>query len=363
MTAKKDAYKGIQASATGKKGVHESSSRKDALCPSGLRRAALLRIEYVCSQTWIGCHARSKAKIATENRILRRGCEMFIFKDQVAFVTGGASGIGYSIACALAKRGSKVVLADIDVAQTAKALNDFPGEAIGIKLNVADRENWLQAREETESKLGEVGILINNAGIVDNPLAPIAEREFLDYPYEKWDRMININLAGVANGIKTFGPGMRKNRFGHIVNTSSTQGLIPTAGLAAYSVSKFGVVAITEALRDELAPFDVGVSVLFPGATASRIGINALKEAGLPASESMLAPGLDPAVTAEMVINGIKNNKLYIITHGEYRKYCEDRFARIIAEFTETPASQDYSPDKPVPATREWARDKYVRKV
>jgi hypothetical protein len=76
-----------------------------------------------------------------------------------------------------------------------------------------------------------------------------------------------------------------------------------------------------------------------------------------------MASGLDPAVVGEMVVEGIKNNKLYIITHGEYRKYCEDRFARIIAEFTDTPVSPDYSPDKPLPATREWARDKYVRKA
>jgi|GEM_PF-266164 len=283
--------------------------------------------------------------------------EMFNFYEQNAFVTGGASGIGYAIACSLAKRGCKVALADIDTEQLEKALADFPGKAAGIRLNVMDRDNWAAAKKEVEEKLGPVSILINCAGIMDDPMTPMPERGLLDYSFEKWDRMIGISLTGMANGIMTFGPDMRKRRFGHIVNTSSSQGLIPTAGVAAYSVAKFGVVAMTEALRDELASFDVGVSVLCPGVTASRLAINAAKHAGIAISEDLKMPGLDPAVVGEMVAEGIKNNHLYIFTHGEYRKFCEDRFARITAAFTETPVSPDFVPGKPLAGTREWAND------
>jgi len=282
---------------------------------------------------------------------------MFDFKNRTAFVTGGASGIGYAIACSLAKRGCKVALADIDAEQLEKVMQDFPGEAMAVKLDVRDRQNWAEAKKEVEAKFGCVDILINNAGIMDNPMKPMPERGLLDYQPEQWDRMIGISLTGMANGIMTFGPGLRERRFGHIVNTSSTQGLIPTAGVAAYSAAKFGVVAMTEAVRDELAPFDVGVSVLCPGVTASRLAINAAKAIGMKIDDNLKMPGLAPAVVGEMVVKGIQNNSLYIFTHGEYRKYCEDRFTRIMAAFTETPVSPDFVPGKPLAGTREWAND------
>lgn len=282
---------------------------------------------------------------------------MFVFKDQVAFVTGGASGIGYGIACQLARQGAKIALADIDDEQMKIALKDFPGEAIGVHLNVTDRDNWAKAKEETEKKLGPVSILINCAGIMDNPLIPPDKKGLCDYSFAQWDRMIGINLTGNFNGVLTFAPGMRQRRFGHIVNTASVQGIIPTAGEGAYSASKSGVVAMSEALRDELAPFDVGVSVLCPGVVASRLAINAAKQAGIKVSDALKMPGLQPVVVGDVVIKAIKDNKLYIFTHAEYKKFAEERFAHLIDGFLDVPVSADYDPNKPLPGTREWAND------
>ena len=280
---------------------------------------------------------------------------MFDFNGKTAFITGGASGIGFGIAMSLSKRGCKVALADIDAEQLELVAQDFPGEFMTVQIDVRDRGRWAEVKSEVEEKLGPVSILINNAGVMDNPGVPMSKRGLVDYAPERWDRMIDISLTGVANGIMTFGSGMRDRGFGHIVSTASTQGLIPTRGVAAYSASKFGVVALSEALRDELADNEVGVSVLIPGVISTRLAINELKKMGVEIPGFKM-PGMDPNDVGEMVVDAIKNNKLYIITHGEYEKYCEDRFARIRAAFTEVPVSADFDPEKPLAGTREWAR-------
>jgi NAD(P)-dependent dehydrogenase (short-subunit alcohol dehydrogenase family) len=282
---------------------------------------------------------------------------MFNFEGQVAFVTGGASGIGFGIATALAERGVKLALADINQEQLANAIHDLGVGTLGILLDVTDREGWAEAEKQVEAALGPVGILIQCAGIMDAPGAPMPTRGLVDYSYEKWDRMLGISLTGIANGIMVFGPGMRDRRSGHIVNTASTQGLIPTAGVAAYSAAKFGVVALSEATRDELSHWDVGVSVLCPGVVSTGLAANAVKAAGGALPDGFKMPGLDPAAVGEMVIAAIKDNRPYIFTHGEYRKPCEDRFTRISAAFTEVPVSADFDPATPLAGTREWAND------
>lgn len=279
---------------------------------------------------------------------------MFNFKGNTAFITGGASGIGLGIARSLGKRECKVVLADIDAAQLELAVRDFPGEVMTVQMDVRDRKDWADAKEAVERKFGAVSILVNNAGVMDNPGIPMSRRGLVDYDPKRWDRMIDISLTGVANGIMTFGSGIRDRGFGHIINTASTQGLIPTRGVATYSASKFGVVALSEALRDELAEHDVGVSILIPGVISTRLAVNELNKMGIDIPGFKM-PGMDPCEVGEMVIDAIKNNRLYIITHGEYAKYCEDRFSRIRAAFTEAPISADFDPNKPLPGTREWA--------
>jgi NAD(P)-dependent dehydrogenase (short-subunit alcohol dehydrogenase family) len=276
------------------------------------------------------------------------------FSDKTAFVTGGASGIGLAIGRALAARGARVVLADIDAEALETAVRGLPGEVEAIRLDVRDRENWAVARRRAESRFGPVSLLVNNAGVVAE-----VGKGLLDQRPESFDRTIEVNLTGMYNGVITFGPGMRERGEGHIVNTSSTQGVITSAGVAAYCASKFGVVAMSESLRDELAPSGVGVSVLCPGVVATRLAANSDKLSGV-APRDLPDFGMDPATVAEMTIQAILDNKLYIFTHGEYLEPVTQRYERIRAALAETPISPIYDPTMPVPGTPEFAALTYV---
>ncbi len=278
------------------------------------------------------------------------------FKGKTAFVTGGASGIGYGLAEGLYKEGCRVILADIDAEQLEKAKASFPGECLAVVLDVTDRESWARAKEQALEAYGQVDILLNVAGIMRNPLLPPDKQGIVDCLPGDWDRMIGINLTGMYNGVITFAPEMRERGYGYILNTSSTQGLIPTAWVGSYSASKFAVTAMTEALHDELAPCGVSVSVLFPGVTQSRLAVNAVKDSGVKIDESKVKmPGMSIEECTKRTIKAMKNNELFIITHGEYAPYCKKRFDRIMAAFAETTPSPEYDPSVPLQGTREWA--------
>jgi NAD(P)-dependent dehydrogenase (short-subunit alcohol dehydrogenase family) len=175
-----------------------------------------------------------------------------------AFVTGGASGIGLGIAGALANRGIPVTIADINEESLAQVVVARANSFRGVVLDVRDRENWRRAKAEAEAAFGPVDILINNAGIAPNGQPLVGSDP------DSFDRIIAINLTGIYNGIWAFAGDMAARGRGHIVCTSSQAGLTPVEipGVAAYSAAKFGVTALGESLRAELAPQGVGVSVL-----------------------------------------------------------------------------------------------------
>jgi NAD(P)-dependent dehydrogenase (short-subunit alcohol dehydrogenase family) len=274
---------------------------------------------------------------------------------RTAFITGGASGIGLGLGKALATRGCRVVLADIDAGALEEAACDFPGEVEIVRLDVRDRTEWTAARERAEARFGPVSILANNAGVMNEGTGSYSERTLLNQSPESFDRMIAINLTGVFNGIHEFGPGMAGRGEGHIVNTSSTQGVIACAGVGSYCASKFGVVGMSESLRQELEPFGVGVSVLCPGVVQTNLATSTNKLVGLPPVTMPEGFGLDPARVGEMVIDAIEANRFYIFTHGEYILPVVRRHARIQAELAETPISPIYKPSAPLPGTPEFA--------
>jgi short-subunit dehydrogenase len=144
-----------------------------------------------------------------------------------------------------------------------------------------------------------------------------------------------INVTGVFNGIKTFAPQMIARGSGHIVNTSSMNGLSPFGSFAAYSASKFAVLGLSDALRDELAPAGVGVSTLFPGLTRSRMAEADVGGAGSRANM------MDPLWLGRAVVRAVENDEPYIITHPEYRDSLAARHERIMAAFGE-PAQPGY---------------------
>lgn len=276
-------------------------------------------------------------------------------QGKVALVTGGASGIGLGLGKELARQGAKVVLADINGDALKAVASGFSDGVETVVLDVRDRDQWSRAREMVEAKLGPVSILANNAGIMNEGGGTVDDRGLIDQPAESFDRIIAINLTGVFNGIQAFAPGMCERGEGHIVNTSSTQGVITCRGVGAYCASKFGVVALSESLRGELEPYGVGVSVLCPGVIQTGLPANSNRLVGLSGTEMPPGFGMDPAIVAGMVIAGIEGNKPYIFTHGEYADPVARRHERIQQALSETPVSPFFREGDPLPGTHEYA--------
>ncbi|MGE3691989.1 MAG: SDR family oxidoreductase [Novosphingobium sp.] len=243
-----------------------------------------------------------------------------------AFISGGASGLGLGMADALAKRGIAVTIADIDAEALAKVTATRGNSVRGIELDVRNREAWAEAKEAAEKAFGPVDILICNAGISPNG------RPFADMNPESFDIILQINLMGVVNGVLTFASQFRDRGKGHIVLTSSQAGLVTTvAGVGAYSVAKFGVTALGEQLRREMAPHGVGVSVLCPGFVMTNLGENTVKIGGEVNRYSTAMPPttIGPDDVGEMVADGIERDAAFIVTHKDVLAGVEARFDAI----------------------------------
>jgi NAD(P)-dependent dehydrogenase (short-subunit alcohol dehydrogenase family) len=239
-----------------------------------------------------------------------------------AFVTGGASGIGLGIADALVERGLKVTLADIDDEELANVLSARGEGYRGQHLDTRDRGGWARAKALAEAAFGQVDVLVNNAGI-----APIGH-ELIDEDPATFDLVIAINLTGVFNGVAAFAPDMRARGSGQIVNTASLAGLmVNSPGFGTYGVAKFGVVAMSEQLRMELARHGVGVSVLCPGYVPSNILRNSIKLAGdvATAPDELPPTEISAREVGDIVADAIERNLPYIITHPSAWPIVESR--------------------------------------
>jgi len=256
-----------------------------------------------------------------------------------AFVTGGASGIGRGIAEALADAGVCVTIADIDREATEEVVVTRPDDFAGLALDVRDRAAWREAKARSEAVFGPVDILVNNAGIGFNG------RDFADLDPEVFDRIIDIDLTGVFNGISAFAADLRARGRGHIVNTASVMALTAGApGRGAYSAAKSAVVAMSEALRQEMAPHGVGVSVLCPGlvrsnldSTTTRLGGQVENVAHIKGDGSL---GMDPAEAGARVLDGIARDLPYILTHPHYLSHVEARMDSLRRCFAEAESAR-----------------------
>jgi NAD(P)-dependent dehydrogenase (short-subunit alcohol dehydrogenase family) len=245
------------------------------------------------------------------------------FDGKVAFITGGASGIGFGMARSFLAEGMKVVIADWSDEHLAAARKALLGaNAVHfIKLDVSDREQMRKAAEETLSVFGKVHVLCNNAGVGGGGAAD-------DPDFDDWDRAISINLGGVVNGVKIFVPIIKEQgEGGHIVNTSSMAGIVPLPGLAAYSTAKYAVRGYTESLRLALAPFGIGVSCLYPGATKTALVPVPDDDGAAPKDETgkflrdlwaAMRVAMTPDEMGGAVVRGIRENRPHILTHGEF---------------------------------------------
>ncbi|MCB2059546.1 MAG: SDR family oxidoreductase [Novosphingobium sp.] len=245
-----------------------------------------------------------------------------------AFITGGASGIGLGIADALAKRGIAVTIADINEEALKEVLATRGNQFRGIHLDTRDRDAWQKAKDEAEGAFGPVDILVNNAGIAPNG------QPFASMDPESFDRIVAINLTGVANGVFAFAGEMCERGKGHIVNTSSQAGLTAAIpGVGAYAVAKFGVTALSENLRMEMAEHGVGVSVLCPGLVKTNLAANTVRIGGDVRKYMPAMPESDvtPADVGEMVAEGIEQDAAYILTHKDVWPGIENRMNAIKA--------------------------------
>ncbi|MCE2459546.1 MAG: SDR family NAD(P)-dependent oxidoreductase [Pseudomonadales bacterium] len=277
---------------------------------------------------------------------------------KTAFVTGGASGIGLAMARSFAAAGMKVVIADIEQAALDAVQTEFEAsnaEFLTCQVDVTDRDGMEAAAEATESRFGKVHVVCNNAGVA-------VGGRIDEMTYDDWDWVLDVNINGVVNGIRTFVERLKTHgEGGHFVNTASMAGHVSIPGLSVYTASKFAVVGISETMRADLMPHNIGVSVLCPGMVDTNIldaGRNRPRrfihgarpwEESLPAEErdsfndNIRASMIDPALVGEMVLHAIRTDEFYIFTHpniepmtqlrgneiadafARWRDYCEAR--------------------------------------
>ncbi len=279
-------------------------------------------------------------------------------EGRVAFITGGASGIGLGMAKAFTKAGMKAVIADLrqDHLDQARTWFDETGgnaQVHFIRLDVTDRDAYAAAADEAEAVFGKVHVLCNNAGIG-------ISASVSDASYKDWDWGVEVNLTGVFNGVHVMLPRIRAHgEGGHIVNTASMGGILQYSRSGVYVTTKFAVVGLSEALRFELEGEPIGVSAFCPGGVRTNIRdwektrperyTDPKADAGAPGGpppawrmdeEVMKTLGemsWEPEEVGEMVLEGIRTDALYIFTSPEFRPGIEERFHAILAATGDNP--------------------------
>ena len=263
---------------------------------------------------------------------------------KTAFVTGGASGIGLALGRAFVEAGMKVMLADIEADSLADAMNGLQEYGSNVRSVACDVSNSASVRcaaQTTYEAFGNVHVVCNNAGVA-------ASGGIDNISVDCWRWVLDVNLMGVLHGIHTFLPHIRAHgEGGHIVNTASLAGL-QSASFNAYATSKYAVVAMSEGLAKELAPHGIGVSVICPSYTRTRIGDSGRNRherygptkkpdpksrAGEWAVKhaELLQSGLDPSEIAARTLQAMRSGELYVFTHPEMNWEVEERIAAIQA--------------------------------
>jgi len=277
-------------------------------------------------------------------------------KGRVAVITGAASGIGRGMAESFAAAGMKVVLADVDAARLdafARELGETGAEVLPVQTDVSKQEQVDALARRALDAFGAVHVVCNNAGVAHGGV-PTWESTLHD-----WEWIVGVNLMGVVHGVRAFTPLLLEQGEGHIVNTASMAGLISGGGNALYGVTKHAVVALSEALFNELAAQNarVRVSVLCPGWINTQILQSSQRNQPdavrhhLPQDrtspegeirrklvESMLASGLDPRHVGDLVLESIRAERFWILTHPQWKSMIRHRVENILDEKDPTPA-------------------------
>jgi NAD(P)-dependent dehydrogenase (short-subunit alcohol dehydrogenase family) len=278
---------------------------------------------------------------------------MLDFQDKAAFVTGGASGIGLALGRALAEAGARVMLADVEERALDDAVAGLNGgnlpEVRGIICDVRDYAAVERAAQAAIDAFGKVHVVCNNAGVGGRSGAD-------GISLQDWRWVIDINLMGVVHGVRAFLPHLTSHgEGGHFVNTASMAGFLPGTGFGPYTATKFAVVGLSEALRAELAPQGIGVSVLCPGWVRTRItesrrnwpreyGASPAPRPGLLDQHiaELVRTGMEPSAVAALTLAAIRGNEPYVFTHPHMRPPLEARVENFLAAYRRLgPAPQE----------------------
>ena len=273
-------------------------------------------------------------------------------KGKVAFITGGASGIGLGMAKAFSAKGMKIILADLRQEALGEAMAYFREKnrpAHAIKLDVTDREAYEAAAIEAEEQFDKIHVLVNNAGV--GAIGPMQNATYND-----WDFTVGINLGGVINGIVTILPRILKHgEGGHVVSTSSTSGFFAVGMAGLYNTTKYAVAGMMETLATDLQDTGVGASVYFPGPvkTNLRFTTRATRPDHLknevepqmpppPGGRPPFDPNvfMDPVEAGERVLRGIMRNDLFIMSHPEFRDGIIARNEALLRSLPDEPPDQ-----------------------
>lgn len=285
-------------------------------------------------------------------------------RGRTAFISGGASGIGFGMARALCAAGVTIAIADIRMGAAHEAVEQIRrdgGAAEAFALDVTELESWTEAARLAEERFGNVTIFCNNAG-TSGADAVRAVDPLDQLKPEEWHLLVDINLTGMFYGIRTFVSRFKaRGEPAHVVNTVSMAGLFPQyAGLpGAYVASKFGAAGLTEQLRLELLDYPhIGLSMLAPGIAATNIrksaleiapfGADVLPEGHVDEWAPVMAQAMDPLAIGRRVLRAIENDEFYIFTHPEYRAMCDHHRHRLDQAWGES-AQPGYADELPPP--------------
>lgn len=261
------------------------------------------------------------------------------FKGRVAVVTGAASGIGLGVTGRFLAEGMKVVMADVEkerLDREVARLSSEGGDVLGVVCDVRDPGSVTNLKDRVLAYYGGVHVVVNNAGVA--PAGPM-----LETTPEDWRWIVDVNVMGVAYGVTTFGPILRDQGEGHIINTASEAGHVSSAVLGMYTATKHAVVGMTESLFRELEGSGVGVHCLCPNLVKTKIFESERnRDDGLdmttaqtatiaPLREAITAMGISPSQVGDDIVAAMKAKQFWIFTHDITKQALSVRHADIEA--------------------------------
>jgi NAD(P)-dependent dehydrogenase (short-subunit alcohol dehydrogenase family) len=261
-------------------------------------------------------------------------------EGKVAFITGGASGMGLGMARAFAKAGMKVMIGDIEAGPAQKAADELKGKGLDaacVQVDVTKQESMQAAAEQTFKTFGKVHVLCNNAGVAVGGYSETCNMR-------NWKWVVDVNLWGVVYGLQAFVPRiLEQDEGGHVVSTASMAGMVGLRGAGPYNATKFAVVGMMETCAADHRKHNIDASVLCPGIVATNIGNSGrnrpeeyggtVKPSDKDNTAAMLAQGLNPDIVGDLVLEAIRENQFYIFTDPSLKHLIETRCERIIAGY------------------------------